>query len=54
MTTVIIQGYGQYQISTEHVQSLLNWLAQNSGVRTQTNEQNMVPPQFAGKDLING
>ena len=54
MTTVSISGYGTFQIESEKIQELLNWLSQNSGVRTQSNEQIAVPPQFKGLDLING
>ena len=54
MITISIAGYGQYQISSEKLQALMNWLAQNSGVRTQSNESISLPPIFRGKDLING
>jgi len=54
MVTITITGYGTYQVSSEKLQELLNWLSQNAGVRTQSNEQTNLPPIFHGKDLING
>jgi len=54
MVTISITGYGTYQVSAEKLQELLNWLAQNSGVRTQSNEQMRIPAHFQGKDLLNG
>ena len=54
MITITISGYGQYQISSEKLQELLNWLARNQGVQTQTNEQAKIPANFYGKSLITG
>lgn len=54
MITISISGYGQFQISAEKLQELLNWLSQNSGIRTQNNENINRPISFQGKDLING
>lgn len=54
MITISIAGYGTYQVSSEKLQELLNWLAQNAGVRTQNNEQTAVSARFTGLDLING
>lgn len=53
MITINIQNYGQYQIEQEKLQELMNWLSQNSGVRTQSNESITNPPIFQGKTLIN-
>jgi hypothetical protein len=53
MITINIQNYGQYQIEQEKLQELMNWLSQNSGVRTQSNESITNPPTFRGKTLIN-
>lgn len=56
MITITIQGYGTFQISSEKMQELLNWLSSNNGVRTQNNENlnDLKNKIFQGKDLING
>jgi hypothetical protein len=54
MVTISITGYGNFEIPAEKLQELLSWLARNSGVRTQTNEQARIPAQFQGRDLIQG
>lgn len=53
MVTISIQGYGTFQISSEKLQELLNWLSTNNGVRT-TNETIQKNLKFSGKDLIVG
>lgn len=52
MITVSITGYGNYQISNEKLQELLNWLAQNQGVQIQ--HENQTHGNFHGKQLIRG
>jgi len=54
MVTISITGYGNFEIPAEKLQELLSWLARNSGIRTQTNEQARIPAQFQGRDLIQG
>jgi len=54
MVNISIAGQGTYQIPAEKLQELLNWLAMNNTVRTQSNEQAVNSARFAGKDLING
>ena len=54
MVTISISGYGIFQIPSEKLQELLNWLSVNNGVRTQNNENFQNKTTFNVKDLING
>jgi hypothetical protein len=52
MIKVSIEGYGNFQISNEKLQELLNWLTKNQGIRIQ--EAQTFPAKFHGKQLIQG
>jgi len=52
MTQVIIQGYCTFYISAENIQSLMDWLKSNSGVKTQGSSVNETKAQFNGNELL--
>ena len=52
MIQVNIQGHGTFYISNENIQSLLDWLKNNNGVKTQNSNVNETKTVFNGNELL--
>jgi hypothetical protein len=57
MTQVTIQNLGNFHIPNEKAHDLKDWLLDNEGVKTQSEEEMMkevIDRQFKGTELLNG
>lgn len=57
MTQVTIQNLGNFHIPNEKAQDLKDWLLDNEGIKTSSEEEIMkevIDRQFKGAELLNG
>jgi hypothetical protein len=57
MTQVTIQNLGEFQIPNEKSDDLKNWLLDNEGIKTKSQEEaikEVINTKYEGMELLNG